>query len=392
MALDQTHRLGWRPTALLVAVAIALACALAAPIASADVVGGLESAVTVAEQEALDGAVAPGDYSVADPAAAVVTEEPAPAAVEEAPAADPEAAVAPPPAAAPVSPPPVAPAEPAASEEPAVVEQELAPPTSDPSAPVEQVVQAPSNVNISIRILSPGDDGDVSQGIVVPGFSGSPVATDGSGGDWDWDWNWTWTWDSGCEAGGAPAPTAAVAGWSWDWTWDWSCGPEHDAPLEPRGAEAPAAVEQPVAPVTPDAESSQPAVAPATARRPPARHTRSSAPLAARAPAAVRPGVPAPIASPVTDPTAVVRTVSASAGALPDFIPVGELPPDRRHHAPLPGASTAGASGAGGMGSLLLAALLGALVLFVPRRGGLARMGKRNLHPLSDSRRPERPG
>jgi hypothetical protein len=87
----------------------------------------------------------------------------------------------------------------------------------------------------------------------------------------------------------------------------------------------------------------------------------------------------------------VVRTASASAGSLPDFIPVGERPPGPKRP-PLAVAATAGASSAGGAGSLLLAALLGGLVLLVPRRAGRVRMDERTLHPLSRSRRLERPG
>ena len=79
---------------------------------------------------------------------------------------------------------------------------------------------APVNLNVDIRIFSPGDDGDVIQ--IGGPTAGSP---DGSGGigpeiDFDWDWDWTWT----CGSGGVPAAKGAGSGMSWNWSWNWDCG------------------------------------------------------------------------------------------------------------------------------------------------------------------------
>jgi len=59
---------------------------------------------------------------------------------------------------------------------------------SSPSAP-----GGPINLNVDIRILSPGDNGDVTQEITVPGRS-APVGDGAQGQPLAWTWNWTWNW------------------------------------------------------------------------------------------------------------------------------------------------------------------------------------------------------
>jgi hypothetical protein len=129
------------------------------------------------------------------------------------------------------------------------------------------VQQAPSNVDVSIRVASPGADGlatqlngadgegetvvattttpnDVVVSVVVPG---SPNDVAVPTGDTPWIWNWTWTtgqaptdptatptssstwqWTWTAPAAGA-TPAAATANGSaqaqsgqWTWTWDWT--------------------------------------------------------------------------------------------------------------------------------------------------------------------------
>ncbi|MFL5828034.1 MAG: hypothetical protein ACJ76V_16050 [Thermoleophilaceae bacterium] len=105
---------------------------------------------------------------------------------------------------------------------------EAAPPAPErpaaPTAPAEPAptgtAEGPSNTNVVIRILSPGDDGPVTQGIEL----GSPTGPTGGGGlAPPRDWKWTWT------CGGSPVATAA-AGWDWTWTFDPSCFGAADKP------------------------------------------------------------------------------------------------------------------------------------------------------------------
>jgi hypothetical protein len=100
------------------------------------------------------------------------------------------------------------------------------------------VTQAnPQNVNVSIRINSPGDDGPVTQinntGSVSapepakpkPAEPPSPAA-DAPGapaGPDTWEWIWTSACFGGSPGGGAPVATASAR-----WVWRWSCG---EAPL-----------------------------------------------------------------------------------------------------------------------------------------------------------------
>ena len=91
--------------------------------------------------------------------------------------------------------------------------------------------QQPSNVNVSIRINSPGDDGPVVQINNAGGTAvveqiverASAAATRSraapTGGDLPDTWEWVWT--SAC-FGGAPSASAAAAtpGWSWRWSCD----------------------------------------------------------------------------------------------------------------------------------------------------------------------------
>ena len=128
---------------------------------------------------------------------------------------------------------------------------------------------SPSNVNVSIRVASPGADGQLTQlndasatgltsvetmtnpdnlgvAIVVPGLPEAVVIPTSSDTPWNWNWNWTtgsaptdpgatptstsdWTWNWTPPAEVSPAATSAPQGtpgmWTWTWTWtrgEWS--------------------------------------------------------------------------------------------------------------------------------------------------------------------------
>jgi hypothetical protein len=406
-----------RLAALVAPVVIALASALAAPVASADVTGGSGLVASVAAQEALDVAAAPDDLGVEETGEEAVATVAEPAAAVDAPppVEAPAAAAAPEAAAPPVAPAAAAPparqavtqTAPTAVAEPVVElvpttrstdEQpdELAPILTPAVPTVEQAVPSLPNLNVDIRILSPGDDGDVVQGGGVL-VGGAPIAPPDSG-DGDWTWNWTWNWDTDCAPGDVPTPmTVAAGGWSWDWTWDWSCG---DAPAQPAAPSAPTTAPLPAIATPPTVaplESVAPGAAPVVAadeQRPMGRSTlddRQSPtpqPLAAPVPARVRTAVLAPALSTVANPRG---TAHASAGALPGPDPAGE-PPTPDPWAPTPSAAGAGATSAAGTGSLMLAALLAALTMLAPRRGRRMRGHAHTPRQPLDSRRPERPG
>jgi hypothetical protein len=125
-------------------------------------------------------------------------------------------------------------------------------PTATTAAAVQQ---APTNVNVSVRLASPGSDGAVSQAntatatadeanvtssdptnvniqVTVAGDSGN-IAASSNG----LPWTWTWNWDLG--AGPSDAGTATN-----DWNWDWT-QPATDATSTPTATSAATTAPQP---------------------------------------------------------------------------------------------------------------------------------------------------
>ncbi len=100
----------------------------------------------------------------------------------------------------------VAPPPPAPVEAPAPAPDELSETAEPPPAPESipeppPAAPAPVNLNIDVRVLSPGDNGDVTQEIEMPAEvrapveRGSPAPGDDAGGGLtlNWVWNWEWT-------------------------------------------------------------------------------------------------------------------------------------------------------------------------------------------------------
>ena len=123
-----------------------------------------------------------------------------------------------------------------------------------PDAPPAAVDQAESsNVNVSVRIDSPGDNGSVDQLNAAdadnryqpdsPQYQGqtpegtaaaaaptpeSPVSTDAS------EWAWDWSWNCADPVPELPVtPSGPMQNWTWNWNWD--CG----APRLPEGNTSP---------------------------------------------------------------------------------------------------------------------------------------------------------
>ena len=289
-------------------------------------------------------------------------------------------------------------AQPAAESEPVAPPP---PPAPEPPPPKRQyhsetpsnvsvTQQQPSNVNVSIRINSPGDDGPVVQinnagGTAVveqveqivqrPEAAPAPAAPP-AGGDLPDTWEWVWT--SAC-FGGAPRAGAAAAtpGWSWRWSCDdEAAGGDDVVPAFPAMPD----------PEVPDAGDLIAAVAPAfavvpqtVARERAEKRARSRAPAvkldAAGPPPAARGGPPAarpPLAgvSAHAPPAAAAvrpsetRRAEARAGPGPGDGATSNLPPGG---GPGLGAATALGSVASILLGIWTAVLATACVLAIPR-------------------------
>jgi hypothetical protein len=134
---------------------------------------------------------------------------------------------------------------------------QAAQPAQAPTGAAQATQVAPSNVNVSVRIFSPGEDGPVTQtntatgadplasGAASPGggtnnappapptppASGGvahgpppPIQVGSTGGlPTTWIWNWQWT-SNGCGSAQSP-PKSAITKSTWTWTWAWGCAP-----------------------------------------------------------------------------------------------------------------------------------------------------------------------
>jgi hypothetical protein len=396
---------------VLAAVAAALGLAVLAPAATAqDPAAMLEAAPAVPAIP--PESVVSEQYREIE----VVVKEALPAAPTATPAAPPSAPAPPPPA-----------AKPEYQPEPKQYHSEQAP-------DVTVTQQNPQNVNVSIRINSPGDDGPVTQTNLAgagakaaepPAASGGgapaassapepaapPSGAAAPGGGMPDTWEWTWT--SACFGGGG-GPTAAAA--SARWIWRWSCGA--DAPggddLLPNLAEGLGALPRPdtlaswpstpadlpgADELLPQLTGDRPSAAPPERGRAadaagPARRERPPPPptLASIGPAdggtilgaATRPPVQAARAAPHARPSAQARPRDTGRAAGLS-IPSGD-----------DGPAAGPASGSGGAASLLLAGwiavLVSALGLVLPRLWLRRWSGPAWRLPWPRSPRLERPG
>ena len=323
------------------------------------------------DQDAIDAAIdraLESGGAVAPPAPAV-----------DAPTSAPEPVVAPEPA-------PPTPSETAAA--PAPESQVEQPSSVTPTAPA-----APRNINIDIRVLSPGDDGDVNQVIEEIGGGAAPGRSEvvpGGADDPELTMNWVWEWSDSCE----DDMRAASAAVEWNWTWQ-ACGaavpdedmlrglmpempddliPAPELPGEVAGAEEDfvATLNGPSGGPGDHGESQQ-------------RRASSIPLLSGVAPASLlttadAEGGPGPVGSERVRAAHGRRQQSAVRQRAPE-----QAPPA------LPSAAASGLSG-GGSFAPLGAVLLALLCLMAPRALGLARFPDRRLTSQLSSSRLERPG
>jgi hypothetical protein len=367
-----------RSAATLLSVAIVLAVPGAASAQApdpAEMQAELETALETAVQ---GGIPAPPDLSAAPdlPAAPDPLPEPtAPASAPEPSAAVPD----------PIPEPALEPVAQLLSETATAPAPESAP---QPSAPT-----GPTNINVDIRILSPGDNGDVVQeiGDVIQEieFPGAPLSRDAPAGAGEgFTWNWIWNWESGC------TPDRRVAStWNWVWDWEGGCGGAPGFPDVPD-----------VFTFAPDVPglASEPQELPAAPAESVAEHDLA---LALDEPQAhtKRALVPGRAGRESASDTLTAPTGSEAvrAAALTEARPHRTTSPDEDRSAParmeLPAAPlplAAATSVAGGAGSPVpvAIALLALLCLLAPRALEPAFAGSRKLSSLLSSSRLERPG
>jgi hypothetical protein len=237
---------------------------------------------------------------------------------------------------------------------------------SNPGAP-----GAPINLNVDIRILSPGDNGDVTQEISVPGWS-APVGDGAQGQPFAWTWNWTWNWttpaaDDVPEVGDV---LGEVLG---------------SLPEEPGQLFADPPVEEPA--VMQPHEATQ---APGSDRPPPRRDAAGPGGAAPRQ-WSLGGSNPHSLTTVAGSPDGAASVTEAARPTL------GPRHPDRGHaqapeQAPPALPSAAASSVGGGSSAPFAAAILGLLCLLAPRVLELLRSPHGKLSSQLSSSRLERPG
>jgi len=242
-----------------------------------------------------------------------------------------------------------------------------------PAAPV-----APINLNVDIRVLSPGDNGDVTQEIALPGGSG-PVGDGAPGQPLAWTWNWTWNWITP-EADDVPGVSEGLVGEVLGEVLGTSPGERvgffMDAPME-----------QPVA-----AQPHQGRPARGTDHAPPGQHDAAApgrgGPSQSSVGLAEAGSLPAVVGSSEGATSVVTEAARATlARHTPD---TGHAPAPKQAPPALPAA--AASSVGGGSSAPLAAALIALLCLLAPRALELARARPTKLSSQLSSSRLERPG
>jgi hypothetical protein len=133
-------------------------------------------------------------------------------------------------------------------------------PDAPPVAGVQQT--APTNINVSIRIDSPGDNGSVEQvnaaatetapqyqpeppqyqepipDSPVPTAAPAPQAPASEPGTAAEGWIWNWEWNCGDAIPEIPLPPD-VGTQNWTWNWDWNCGDGNPLPTNTVGESPP---------------------------------------------------------------------------------------------------------------------------------------------------------
>jgi hypothetical protein len=111
----------------------------------------------------------------------------------------------------------------------------------------------PGNTNVSVRVLSPGDNGPVTQSTTAVGeAAGDPETTGAAPSNGPWSWTWTFTFCGTTTLFSTHTESQTPLSWTWDWAWNWTCDAAVGAPPALGPATQPGADATPVsAPSTP---------------------------------------------------------------------------------------------------------------------------------------------
>ena len=119
----------------------------------------------------------------------------------------------------------------------------------------------PATTNVSVRVLSPGDNGSVTQSNTTQAV---PPVHDASSGEMPWIWTWTFTWcgtttEVSTLAGQGPVGEGSGLDWLWNWAWTWECESSEgtDASLADTGGDTAPAAEAPAAESETESDSSR---------------------------------------------------------------------------------------------------------------------------------------
>ena len=109
------------------------------------------------------------------------------------------------------------------------------------------------NTNVSVRVLSPGDNGPVTQSTTAVGEADGDLERTGAApSNGPWSWTWTFTFCGTTTSFSTQTESQTPLSWTWEWAWNWTCGAAADAPPAPGAATQPGADATPVsAPSTP---------------------------------------------------------------------------------------------------------------------------------------------
>jgi hypothetical protein len=103
--------------------------------------------------------------------------------------------------------------------------------TSSNSSSLESSSAADAgNTNVSVRVLSPGDNGPVTQSTTAGEATGDVGAADATPSSGPWSWNWTFTFCGTTTSLSTQIESQTPLDWSWNWAWNWTCDAAVGAP------------------------------------------------------------------------------------------------------------------------------------------------------------------